>query len=148
MIPVMATRAPHALKLVMRWCAARGIAVTFDDVRCKGEYEHKTKTIRINRRQVPETKLYTLLHECGHNLVTVNDRARRFRAWEQYDINSSTVIIIDLDEEFEAWHRGQKLAKRLGIRLNTQKWDRYRAKCIKAHMQWRLTPEQFDKRSR
>ena len=41
-----------------------------------------------------------------------------------------------LSEEIEAWKRGELLAKRLGIEINSEKFDRVRADAIMSYVEW------------
>ena len=41
-----------------------------------------------------------------------------------------------LEEEFEAWHRGWKLAKRLGLAISRREYDDLRIECLKSYVDW------------
>ena len=134
------------IEAVILWCESRGISVSF--VRePNGEYDLNDRSISINGRLAPETQLFILLHECGHSLIGTRQRRQRYG-------NGHSAVDVDLrfarrllhridviDEELEAWHRGLKLAKRLGIQINVDRYNLVRARCIKAYARWAAAPK-------
>ena len=98
------------------------------------------KQIHINSRTHPETRLYTLLHECGHVLVDDNrDRIHKLSYQSHCEHNrflSRGKRVAVVSEEYEAWKRGEKLAKRLGIDIDVKKFDRHRADALMSYINW------------
>jgi len=100
------------------------------------------KQIILNSRNHIEKRLYILLHECGHILINSNSFDRVF------SLSSETEAIMGgrkvsrkrrvakLTEEIEAWKRGENLARRLGIEINEEKFDRIRANAIMSYIEW------------
>jgi hypothetical protein len=41
-----------------------------------------------------------------------------------------------VDEEFEAWARGRKLARKLGVKINDDVFDELKAKFLRSYMLW------------
>ena len=41
-----------------------------------------------------------------------------------------------VEEEYEAWKRGKRLAKRLGIELDEERYEKHKTKCIMSYMHW------------
>lgn len=116
------------MERVLAWCAARGIEVEFGDTRdC---YDIAARTIYIRSGQSPRAALFGLLHECGHALCD-RDRARRWpHGYASPRPRGLKHAIECLAEEFEAWHRGERLAKRLGVKLDVRKYRRMRDACL------------------
>ena len=50
-----------------------------------------------------------------------------------------------LEEEIEAWHRGWKLAVRLGLSVTREEFDVVRLDCLKSYVRWTLQPETMEK---
>jgi hypothetical protein len=99
------------------------------------------KQIHINSRNHIEKRLYILLHECGHVLI---DSGKVDRV---YSLSRETEAIVGervskkrrvavLSEEIEAWKRGERLAKRLGIKINEEKFDKIRTESIISYVEW------------
>ena len=113
----------------------------------KDEMDPGSKTISISTRQGIENQLYTLLHECGHILVQSNHTmyAKRYPATAKLNIctgvnrrleKSKKYKVDVISEEIEAWQRGKKLAERLGIYINEDKFNEIMNKCIFTYVEW------------
>jgi len=97
------------------------------------------KEIHINSRNHAKRRLYTLLHECGHVLVDDNrDRIHRLSRECHHlagsRIRSKRKRIALVSEEYEAWKRGERLARRLKIRIDTDKFDTFRAESLMSYV--------------
>lgn len=134
----------NGLKAVIDWCNFRRIGVYFTNRRSAGVYQSEEKIIYINSRQSLEKQLFVLLHECGHLLI--DDRSEstenRFRHGYYAEDKSIRRKFIHrctvLEEEFEAWHRGRKLANKLGIDINEERFSELKAGMLKSYMKWAL----------
>ena len=121
------------------WLFNRGYVVTqFTDAHDSVSYA--TKEILINTRKHIESRFYTLLHECGHVLINDN-RDRLFELSRQTGAvvgqkPSRSRRIAVLSEEVEAWKRGERLAKRLGLKIREEKFDRERTEALMSYVEW------------
>jgi IrrE N-terminal-like domain len=129
------------IEAVVAWCNFRRIRVIFTS-KSGGVYDPESREIHINSRQSIENQLYTLLHECGHLLIDDRSQTTEFRFRKGYyvldeDVRRSFVHRVSIvDEEFEAWARGRKLAKKLGVKINDDVFDELKAKFLKSYMLW------------
>lgn len=122
---------------VIRWCHKnRWEVVLYDHIVDKNESEAIAdlayKTIHLFPNGIEPWKvLYILLHECGHVLIN-----KKFNKRYYYNDLSKSFSHLSkmLDEEYEAWDRGLKLAKRFKIKINEKKWDNYKNFCIKSYV--------------
>ena len=110
----------------------------FDDV-CMSD----VKEIHICSRNGIENKLYALLHECGHALVRENwtkfEKEFPAHAACGYDgrKNGTAKYRVSLiEEEYEAWKRGKRLAKRLGIELDEARFEKHKTECLMSYIKW------------
>jgi hypothetical protein len=115
--------------------------VYFQRCSSDGVYYDENKIITINGHLAPEKQLFVLLHECGHHLIGNRSTHQRYgygySAEHSPKIKRTLLHRIDvLDEELEAWHRGQRLAKRLGIRIDLARYNQTRSRYIKTYVQW------------
>jgi len=128
---------------VVSWCSFRRISVEFYKG-CGGTYDSSDRTIRINSRQSIEKQLYVLLHECGHLLIDDRSETTGFRFRHGYHAPDSEIRrrfiykCTIVEEELEAWHRGRKLAGKLGIKINDDVFSTLKATFIKSYMKWAL----------
>ena len=95
------------------------------------------KEIEICSRLSPETQLHDLLHECGHLILHLNHAKYRERfpfsdmtedlknlRHRKSRRKSKRYKVDEIAEEIEAWEQGRKLAKRLNIQLNKEKFHK------------------------
>jgi hypothetical protein len=50
--------------------------------------------------------------------------------------NTLKYKIVCLEEEFEAWNRGKKLAQRLGLNVTQKDFDKTKIACMKTYVTW------------
>ena len=127
-----------AISRVVAWAYDKGYHVYFDK---HGDNTvcYESKVISIKNTSANHVQLHTLLHECGHILVHVNDSPFDFsRVDERFGPNTSTRRVYTVIEEVEAWKRGKQLARRLHINLDEDVWDMAVARAIKTYMSWAL----------
>jgi hypothetical protein len=103
----------------------------------------KTKQITICSRLGIENKLYTLLHECGHALIRENlgrfekEYTVQVEAWgDARKERSARYKVETLEEEIEAWKRGKRLANRLGIRINENRFNIHKTESLMTYIRW------------
>lgn len=123
------------LQKISNWCDSKGIGLQFSGKQCE---VNENGIININLKCTPETQVYSLLHECGH--VLIGQTNKKFdNGYSTNDPNMKKSLLHRTDvlyEECEAWHRGWKLSKRLGIKLNKLAYDRYKTQCLKTYVRW------------
>ena len=128
------------LSTVVGWCASKGIQVLLAK-KANGVYEPNSKIITLSCRAAPEKMLHYLLHECGHHLIGMEEHHERFgkgypRGGDPKAELSFEHRLACLEEEAEAWHRGWKLARRLGIEAEREEFDRTRTDCLRSYVSW------------
>jgi len=128
------------IRVVVEWAATRGTKVVFSK-RANGVYKHDLKEIVISAHAHPERQLHYLLHECGHHLIGMKEHHERFGVGyplaNDPEVNRKFLHrMACLEEEFEAWHRGWKLARRLGLPLNKETFDSIKSECISTYVKW------------
>jgi len=101
------------------------------------------KEINICSRKGIENKLYGLLHECGHALIRENWNKfqKEFPAhaacgYDHRKNRTDGYRVSLVEEEYEAWKRGKRLAKRLGIELDEERFEKHKTKCLMSYMHW------------
>lgn len=128
-----------SLRVVVEWALSRSLTVDFTK-EGDGRYSPDDKKITVSGRASPVVQLHVILHECGHHLVGDDEKRERYRrGYADNGANNKKTLRHRLDileEEFEAWHRGLKLAKRLGVPLDKKAYDRTRDKFLKSYVDW------------
>lgn len=128
------------LSTLIKWCAARRLTVRFAK-REAGVYEPDAKTITVSCRAAPERQLHYILHEIGHHLIGCDAADERFGVGypqlNNPEFNRKYIHkLACLEEEFEAWHRGWKLSKRLKLDLDREEFNITRLTCLKSYIGW------------
>jgi len=97
----------------------------------------ESKIVSINSSRSEEMQLHILLHECGHILIHKNgDKMNCRQIYGEYTKRSKIYKVFTVIEEIEAWSRGLKLAERLNIPINKDKWNRDVSRAIWSYMDW------------
>ena len=120
------------------WLSNRGWTIRYKQ-RCKDEVWFDTKLMTISRSATPEHQIFTILHECGHIIaggkravieLTYASAAKKKTDWYK---------ILRVMNEVRAWDAGERLAVRLGIYIDRDKYAAYRARYLKKYMRWAVT---------
>lgn len=132
------------MEATIQWCTARGVKVFFVKKQ-SGTYHVGLKMVTISSTFSPVNQSIILLHELGHHLIGHDADDERFgQGYPRQSIPSAHKEfrhrLACIEEEFEAWNRGWKLAKRLNLRLEREEFDLMRVKCLKSYMQWGVNP--------
>ena len=115
---------------VVLWIESKGYSVK-DKKKVDDCVVFEDKDIYISSQYKYETKLYTLLHECGHYLL--NETKETFlKSHPLYpsDVTDKRVErsiayrVCIVSEELKAWERGCRLAERLNLTLNKDKFHK------------------------
>ena len=100
------------------------------------------KIIKIYSLNGVESRLFALLHECGHALIRRNHDSfkAKYPAHAEHDGDrrkeSAAFRLSTLEEEIDAWKRGWNLAKRLGLSIDRGAWDKQRTKFLMTYVVW------------
>ena len=113
-----------------------------EDADCVDCCKSDAKIIEIYSLNGVESRLFALLHECGHALIRKNwtKFKTEFCAHAEHDGDgrkeTKSLKISTLEEEFEAWKRGWKLAKRLNLQLDKDAYTKHKNKYIMTYIEW------------
>ena len=119
---------------VVDYCKLINLQVVFKRG-CTDEYEPDDKIIFINNQRTKENQLYILLHEIGHHLIFENSElANKFAILNEKKVKCNlSNQILELEEEVNAWHNGEEVARVLGIELSSR-FQLLKAKCLKSYI--------------
>tara|TARA_B100000131_G_scaffold252040_1_gene245774 strand:+ start:200 stop:607 length:408 start_codon:yes stop_codon:yes gene_type:complete len=125
-----------AIGALVDWLDNKGYYVDFDR---SGDdsVDTSSKIVSINTTRTIETQLYILLHECGHVLIHNNEDVVKYRDIQER-FQERTVInkVFTVMEEVEAWKRGKLLARRLGISIDEEKWNKDVTRALHKYIKW------------
>lgn len=129
-------RAISALTKLIDWCHERTITVDFKKT-FAATLDPEKCSIVISGRASPEIQVGWLIHECGHWLIdNCGDKRIRCGVSGSEDERSLIARVDVVHEEFEAWHRGEKLAKRLRVPYNKARFEKQRADALNSYFKW------------
>jgi len=136
------TKFINGLATLIDWCQKQGYSVQFGRMSGGGELDSESKTLKVSSHLSPERQFYIAVHECGHLLIGDRKKTERFgMGYNADDPNEKKTFhhrIDVIDEEFEAWDRGRKLAGRLGVRIDKKRFHKFRAEYLKTYLKWAL----------
>lgn len=124
---------------VIQWCDKKSLKVRFGRCPSGGLYEPLTKLITVNSKFKVESQLFMLLHEIGHYLIgtcgTSKHRTSRGYVLDTDNDGSIHYKVDVLEEEYEAWDRGRKLAtKRLKLDIDLKNFNKFKVNSIKTYL--------------
>lgn len=134
------------LKTVLRWIKEdTHLSVGFSHNQTS-HFQWENNLIVINTRLTCWNKLFILLHEIGHHLVSKNSKNKnRF----SYGYGAQTISnhhnrhkIDILEEEFEAWHLGWNIGNKINAIHESHKpaWDKTKYYHINSYIKWSIDP--------
>lgn len=108
---------------------------------------NEPKSIYIEGKYGLEIKTYLMLHELGHHElrkdwkkftkrfpVTAHAEHKHLVEKDKKYKRRDSYVVASLEEEFAAWTEGLKLGKKLGIKVNMDKWIDFKSKCLKSYI--------------
>ena len=136
------------LEALIGWCTSKNLTVDFVK-KAAATLIPQDRTITVSSRLAPARQVVLLLHECGHHLIGMVEHHERFgMGYPQTDPEVQKTFhhrVACLEEEMEAWHRGWKLVKRLGLSVDREFYDVVRLECIRTYISWTLRPGSKEK---
>lgn len=144
-----------ALDILTDWAIKEGYEdITLDHdgisfIDWKRDTLNSPKNIKIEGKYNSEIKSYILLHELGHHQLRKDwsifkkklpvashaEQLNHFTLDGRYKRRLAYTVSC-MEEEFKAWEEGFKLAGRLGIKINTDRWNDLKAKCLISYMRY------------
>jgi hypothetical protein len=144
-----------ALDMLVDWGYCEGI----EDIRLDHndisyiDWERKSlnypKVIKIEGKYTKEIQVYLMLHELGHYLIRkdwekfgkvlpISYQAENTKFFENDNrlLRRTSYIVSSLEEEYLAWDEGKKLGKRMGIRINEERWNEFRSGCLMSYIRY------------
>lgn len=119
------------IKRLVDWISKQGYNFKFSN---SDQVDWNTATVMVYPNPNQEHLLYSLLHECGHVIVgNYNSYYKEFKSltkanYDSRHCKSNIYRYKKLKEEMDAWEEGKNLAKKLKIRINKDRYDKYAAK--------------------
>lgn len=136
------------LESLVSWCSSKKLKVAFVK-KVGATYYPNSKEVLVSSRLSPPRQVAFLIHECGHHLIGMKEHSERFgMGYPQTDPEVTKTFhhrVSCLEEEMEAWHRGWKLAGRLGLSISREFFDEVRLECLRSYIKWSLRPGPKDK---
>lgn len=133
---------------VVKWLKKKNYDVSFHHY-FEDQMSDSDREVLISSRNSKETQLFAILHECGHLLLRQHDRNKKlFPAVAKYDetyqrknkqaLATKGYIIDFIHEEILAWDEGEKLANRLKLKIDIEKYRKDKYKYVFWHLKTRM----------
>lgn len=134
---------------VESWLTERGYRLI------RGKQKHiidsvdfELKIVLLSNRSTAENQFYSLLHECGHILNRNKNFDRKYkvlRSAENDPRKQKTLRYLteEVEEETEAWRRGQQLSEKLNIPVDYDTYHNYASKYIMTYIVYAAKGKQY-----
>lgn len=137
------TKFNQNINKIKKWAEKNKIKLVATTKEGDGSWCPKTKTVSYNSRLSLENRVFVILHECGHFLVErgLNGENTRYSAQNKAMVDkrskfSQAYRVEVLREEFDAWERGERLAKRLELDIDYKNYKKFLTKCVVTYCDW------------
>jgi len=125
-------------KRLKQYCKRLGWSVVCKhSVECSADFE--SRIIVINSQLKPEIRLYRLLHEIGHILISHRKNYKQkfgCYAASPKDLQKNINKLCVVEEEFVAWDRGLQLARKQNISINEARFNKDKTQCLMSWVKW------------
>ena len=132
----------YNLEILKKWISKKGYTVN-ESASLSDEIDFFAKEITINKNQTSKNKLYSLLHEAGHLMISNNINSfLNFvplypnHLYDGRTMRSRKYKVSVLCEEIEAWKKGMRIAKRLNIELDKDDYLDYMSKNVWTYIKY------------
>ena len=105
-------------------------------------YDKDKEIVYSLRTKEKKNQMYSLLHECGHALAFESKgyknrfptmSKRRFKT-AKVNPRTNTYKVEQIIEEHDAWERGLKLARRIGIEIDKEDYNKYASRNVMTYI--------------
>jgi hypothetical protein len=144
-----------ALKKLSNWAYEEGYEkISFNHtnisyINWEKESLNYPKEIKIEGKYSIEFKVYLMLHELGHHQLRKDWERFKVELPISYEAENSKFfdgsnklmrrrmdIVSSLEEEFKAWEEGFLLATEFDIKINLEKWNLFKSKCLMSYIRY------------
>ena len=97
------------------------------------------KIVLLSKRSKAENQFYSILHECGHILNRGKGFAKKYNILvesEEDERKQKNIRYLtqEIEEEAEAWRRGETLAITLKLNLDSDKYHTYASRYLRTYI--------------
>ena len=102
--------------------------------------------VSVNTNQRKRLQLYSILHEAGHAIIRARERYSTLYPYGRKEKSKTISRRVDVvREEVVAWDEGEKLAMKLGIKLDHHLWHNFYKKHLFEYIKWATDPSDYGK---
>ena len=103
---------------------------------------HACVSVSTNQRK--RLQLYSILHEAGHAIIRAKERYNTLYPYGRKEKSKTISRRVDvLREEVAAWDEGEKLAMKLGVKLDHRLWHNFYKKHLFEYVKWAYSPAAY-----
>jgi hypothetical protein len=130
----------NKIDIVEHWLAKRGYKIV------RGRTKHivdsvdfEMKLVFLSERSKEHNQLFSILHECGHILNRDKNFNKKYKALSAAEkdprkLKTMRFLVEEIEEETEAWRRGEILANKLNLELDTEQYYNYASKFLMTYV--------------
>lgn len=128
------------IQIVENWLSKRGFRlIRGNEKHVSDSVDFDLKLVLLSGRSNSENQFYSVLHECGHILNRDKNYDRKYKTLKQseQDLRKQKTLRFlteEIEEETEAWRRGEELAKKLKIAVDSDTYHKYASRYIMSYV--------------
>jgi hypothetical protein len=128
---------------VIRFCNDHGFSVRFK--KCKNGISticFEEKEVLMHNGYSPEREFYALLHETGHLVLHDNHQLYSQNVgyvFNKFTSESLTQKVGEVEEEYDAWRVGYKLAKKMRLKVDRYAYEKIKASYLSTYFEWAIS---------
>lgn len=97
-----------------------------------------SKLITIHNKLKKERQFYSLAHELGHLIINELEKPKYEKMmgyqYAKFSKQSLSYKIAEIEEEFEAWRLGLELCKKLKLKVDREKFERFKSSLLSSYL--------------
>ena len=144
----MAANGYKNYRKLVRYCSKINLTIETTDLighGYAGAYiDFEEQKIVIQKDMRIDSKVYSILHEIGHYLISIDKKYQKEKTFAlcNFEKRSLAYKLCEIEEEYEAWHRGMQVAKHLKLKINKRNYEMAKVKALATYFRWALGNKQ------
>ncbi|MFA6049945.1 MAG: hypothetical protein WC761_01990 [Candidatus Paceibacterota bacterium] len=127
------------IKVLEEYSKKKGWSVSYNNKKYGDSADWEGKAIALENSRNKERLFYVFLHELGHMQLMKNNttyNAKYDNIFDNFASMSQVHRLTRVEEEYDAWRAGYKIAQRLDLYVEAPKFEKIRAKYLMTYIMW------------
>jgi hypothetical protein len=128
------------ISIIEKWLTKRGFRlIRGNEKHVVDSVDFDLKLVLLSKRSKSENQFYSILHECGHILNRDKNFPRKYKTIKESEkdprkLKTMRYLVEEVEEETEAWRKGEALANKLNIVIDSDKYYTYASRFLMTYI--------------